>query len=81
MLLLHIMANMALALYATSALCLMGAEPQRQAWYIAECYLKAIRVKLLAMYTEMFTIFIMWCSMLHEHTQALWTSNHCGSGA
>lgn len=31
MLLLHIMANMALALYATSALCLMGAEPQRQA--------------------------------------------------
>lgn len=76
MLLIHITTNMALALYATPALCFMGAEPQKQAWYIAVCYLKASRVELLVMYTKMFTIFIMSSSMLHKHTQALYTSNH-----
>lgn len=76
MLLIHITANVALALYATPDPCFMGAEPQKRAWHIVGCYLKAGRVKLPVMYTKMFTIFIMCSSMLHKRTQALCTSNH-----
>lgn len=76
MLLIPITANMALALYATPTLFFMDAKPQKQAWYVVGHYLKAERVKLLVMYTKMFTIFIMWSNMLQKHTQALCISNH-----
>lgn len=54
--------------YATPTLCFTGTGLQKQALCVAGCYLEAERVKLLVMYTKIFTVFIMQYSILHKHT-------------